>query len=81
MYVPSKEYLFYDSNSDRLVVGTKNVVRLDIIGIDGHRVDVAGLKKVGDVRVLDLSSLRAGVYIVRLSTWMTTHTMKFVKKP
>ena len=81
VYVPSKEYLFYDSNSDRLVVGTKNVVRLDIIGIDGHRVDVAGLKKVGDIRVLDLSSLRAGVYIVRLSTWMTTQTIKFVKKP
>ena len=79
VYVPSKEYLFYDSNSDRLVIGTSNVVRLDIIGVDGHRVDVAGLKKVGDVRVLDLSSLRAGVYIVRLSTWMTTHTMKFVK--
>ena len=81
VYVPSKEYLFYDSKSDRLVVGTKNVVRLDIIGIDGHRVDVAGLKKVGDIRVLDLSSLRAGVYIVRLSTWMTTQTMKFMKKP
>ena len=79
--VPSNGYLFYDSNSDRLVVGTKNVVRLDIIGIDGHRVDVAGLKKVGDIRVLDLSSLRAGVYIVRLSTWMTTQTIKFVKKP
>ena len=79
--VPSNGYLFYDSKSDRLVVGTKNVVRLDIIGIDGHRVDVAGLKKVGDIRVLDLSSLRAGVYIVRLSTWMTTQTMKFMKKP
>ena len=79
--VPSNGYLFYDSKSDRLVVGTKNVVRLDIIGIDGHRVDVAGLKKVGDIRVLDLSSLRAGVYIVRLSTWMTTQTIKFVKKP
>ena len=79
VYVPSKEYLFYDSNSERLVVGTKNVVRLDIIGIDGHRVDVSGLKAVGDVRVLDLSSLRAGVYIVRLSTWMTTQTIKFVK--
>lgn len=77
--VPSNGYLFYDSKSDRLVVGTKNVVRLDIIGIDGHRVDVAGLKKVGDIRVLDLSSLRAGVYIVRLSTWMTTQTIKFVK--
>ncbi len=77
--VPSNGYLFYDSNSDRLVIGTKNVVRLDIIGIDGHRVDVAGLKKVGDIRVLDLSSLRAGVYIVRLSTWMTTQTIKFVK--
>ena len=81
VYVPSKEYLFYDSNSDRLVIGTSNVVRLDIIGVDGHRVDVAGLKKVGDIRVLDLSSLRAGVYIVRLSTWMTTQTIKFVKKP
>jgi pectate lyase len=79
--VPSNGYLFYDSNSDRLVIGTNNVVRLDIIGIDGHRVDVAGLKKVGDIRVLDLSSLRAGVYIVRLSTWMTTQTIKFVKKP
>ena len=67
--VPSNGYLFYDSKSDRLVVGTKNVVRL------------AGLKKVGDIRVLDLSSLRAGVYIVRLSTWMTTQTMKFMKKP
>ena len=77
--VPSNGYLFYDSKSDRLVVGTKNVVRLDIIGIDGHRVDVSGLKAVGDVRVLDLSSLRAGVYIVRLSTWMTTQTIKFVK--
>jgi pectate lyase len=54
---------------------------LDIIGMDGHRVDVSGLKAVGDVRVLDLSSLRAGVYIVRLSTWMTTQTMKFMKKP
>jgi pectate lyase len=79
--VPSKGNLFYDSNSDRLVIGTKNVVRLDIVGMDGHRVDVSGLKAVGDVRVLDLSSLRAGVYIVRLSTWMTTQTMKFMKKP
>ena len=81
VYVPSREYLFYDSNSDRLVIGMNNVVRLDIVGVDGHRVDVTGLKKVGDVRVLDLSSLRAGIYIVRLSTWMTTQTMKFVKKP
>ena len=79
--VPAKGILFYDSNSDHLVIGTKNVVRLDIIGMDGHRVDVSGLKAVGDVRVLDLSSLRAGVYIVRLSTWMTTQTMKFMKKP
>jgi len=79
--VPSKGNLFYDSNSDRLVIGTKNVVRLDIIGMDGHRVDVSGLEAVGDVRVLDLSTLRAGVYIVRLTTWMTTQTIKFVKKP
>ena len=79
--VPSKGNLFYDSNSDRLVIGTKNVVRLDIVGMDGRRVDVSGLEAVGDVRVLDLSSLRAGIYIVRLTTWMTTQTIKFVKKP
>ena len=81
VYVPSKEYLFYDSNSDRLVIGTNKVVRLDIIGIDGRRVDQPDLEKVGDVRVLDLSALRAGIYIVRLSTWMSTKMMKFVKKP
>lgn len=80
VYVPSKENLFYDSKSDRLVIGTNNVVRLDIVGIDGRRFDGPALEKVGDIRMLDLSALRAGIYVVRLSTWMSTKTMKFVKQ-
>ena len=67
MVSPSRN-LFYDSRSSQLVIGSLNIVSLDIASVDGRRVDVSGLKKVGDVRVLDMSSLRAGIYIVRLST-------------
>ncbi len=78
MLSPSRN-LFYDSRSSQLVIGSLNIVSLDIVGIDGRRVDVSGLKKVDGVRVLDMSSLRAGIYIVRLSTWLGSQTMKFVK--
>ena len=71
--------LFYDSRSSQLVIGSLNIVSLDIVGIDGRRVDVSGFKKVDGVRVLDMSSLRAGIYIVHLTTWLGTQTMKFVK--
>lgn len=71
--------IFYDSRSARLVIGTTDVTRLNVIGVDGRRVDIAGLKSVGDVRVLDMSSLRAGVYIVRFLTPLGLQTMKFVK--
>ena len=78
MVSPSRN-LFYDSRSSQLVIGSLNIVSLDIMSIDGRRVDVSNLKKVGDVRVLDMSSLRAGIYIVHLSTWLGSQTMKFVK--
>ena len=71
--------VFYDSRTSSLVVGAAGITRLDIVGVDGRRVDIAGLKKVGDARVLDLSSLRAGVYIVRFLTPLGLQTMKFVK--
>lgn len=71
--------IFYDSRSARLVIGTAGVTRLNVVGVDGRRVNIAGLKSVGDVRVLDMSSLRAGVYIVRFSTPLGLRTMKFVK--
>ena len=71
--------IFYDSRSAHLVIGTSDVSRLDIVGIDGRRVNIAGLKNVGDARVVDLSALRAGVYIVRFKTTLGLRTMKFAK--
>ena len=77
--LPSKRNLFYNSRASRLFIGEKNVIRLDIVGIDGRRVDVSGLENVGDVGVLDLSSLQSGIYIVRLSAVNGVQTVKFVK--
>ena len=77
--VSKSRNFFYDSRSSQLFIGSSDVTRLDIIGVDGCRVDIAGLKKVGDVHVLDASSLRAGIYIVRLSTARDVQTIKFVK--
>ena len=71
--------IFYDARSASLVIGTSDVTRLDVVGIDGRRVQIAGLKSVGDARVVDMSSLRAGVYIVRFRTPLGLRTMKFVK--
>ena len=77
--LPLKRNLFYNSRTSRLYIAEKNAISLDIIGIDGRRVDVSGLEKAGDVGVLDLSSLQSGVYIVRLSTVNGAQTVKFVK--
>ena len=71
--------IFYDARSASLVIGAADFIRLDIVSVDGRRVDVSNLKKMGDVRVLDMSSLRAGIYIVRLSTSLGSQTMKLVK--
>jgi len=71
--------IFYDARSASLVIGAADIIRLDIVSVDGRRVDVSNLKKMGDVRVLDMSSLRAGIYIVRLSTSLGSRTMKLVK--
>ena len=71
--------VFYDARSASLVIGTSDVTRLDVVGIDGRRVQIAGLKSVGDARVVDMSSLCAGVYIVRFRTPLGLRTMKFVK--
>lgn len=71
--------IYYDARSASLVIGAADITRLDIIGVDGRRVNIADIKSVGDARVLDMSSLRAGVYIVRFSTPLGLQTMKFVK--
>ena len=75
---PSKD-LFYDSQASRLVVGSRFVIRLDVVGVDGRRVDVSGLESQGKFRVLDLSHLRAGIYFARLTTDRGVRMMKFVK--
>ena len=71
--------VFYDSRSSQLVIGSSDVSRLEIVGINGRRVNVSAFKSVGGVRVLDLSSLRAGIYIVRFSTTQGLLTKKIVK--
>ena len=70
--------VFYDSRSASLIIGS-SVTRLEIVGIDGRRVDVPSLVKSGSSSALRLGHLRAGVYIVRLSTPLGARTMKFVK--
>jgi pectate lyase len=71
--------IYYDARSASLVIGAADITRLDIIGVDGRRVNITDIKSVGDARVLDMSSLRAGVYIVRFLTPLGLQTMKFVK--
>jgi pectate lyase len=71
--------IYYDARSASLVIGAADITRLDIIGVDGRRVNITDIKSVGDARVLDMSSLRAGVYIVRFKTSLGLQTMKFVK--
>ena len=71
--------IYYDARSASLVIGAADITRLDIVGVDGRRVNIADIKSVGDARVLDMSSLRAGVYIVRFLTPLGLQTMKFVK--
>ena len=71
--------IYYDARSASLVIGAADITRLDIIGVDGRRVNIADIKSVGDARVLDMGSLRAGVYIVRFLTPLGLQTMKFVK--
>ena len=72
--------IYYDARSASLVIGAADITRLDIVSVDGRRVNIADIKSVGDARVLDLSSLRAGVYIARFSTGRSAQTMKFVKQ-
>jgi pectate lyase len=71
--------VYYDSRSANLILGTDRVTKLKIIGINGRRIDIPALKKMGGVHVLNLSALRAGIYIVRFSTGSGTSTMKIVK--
>ena len=77
--MPTSKNVFYDARSAQLIVGSDEVLRLQVVGVDGRRVDVSAFKSVGNVRVFDMSALRAGVYIVRASTTQGLQTMKFVK--
>ena len=78
--VSNSRNIFYDSHSASLIIGSGDVTHLDIVGVDGRRIELFGYNKVGGTRVLDLSHLRAGVYIVRLSTKLGLQTMKLVKQ-
>ena len=79
MTMPASQHVFYDARSALLIISSGEVLRLQVVGVDGRRVDVSAFKSVGNVRVLDMSALRAGVYIVRASTTQGLQTMKFVK--
>ena len=78
-YAKTMREIYYDSRSANLILGTDRVTKLKIIGINGRRIDIPALKKMGGVHVLNLSALRAGIYIVRFSTGSGTSTMKIVK--
>ena len=71
--------VYYDSPSSNLIFSAERVTKLKIFGINGRQIEVPVLKKMGNVHVLNLSALRAGIYIVRFSTGSGTSTMKIVK--
>ena len=71
--------VYYDSPSSNLIFSAERVTKLKIFGINGRQIEVPVLKKMRDVHVLNLSALRAGIYIVRFSTGSGTSTMKIVK--
>lgn len=75
---PMRE-LYYDFRSANLIFWTDRVTELKIIGINGRRIELPALKKMGGVRVINLSALRAGIYIVRFSTGSGLGIMKIVK--
>ena len=71
--------IYYDSRSSNLIFSAERVTKLKIFGINGRQIEVPVLKKMGDVHMLNLSALRAGIYIVRFSTGSGTSTMKIVR--
>ena len=75
---PMRE-IYYDFRSANLIFWTDRVTELKIIGINGRRFELPALKKMGGVRVINLSALRAGIYIVRFSTGSGLGIMKIVK--
>ena len=75
---PMRE-IYYDFRSANLIFWTDRVTELKIIGINGRQIELPALKKMGGVRVINLSALRAGIYIVRFSTGSGLGIMKIVK--
>ncbi len=75
---PMRE-IYYDFRSANLIFWTDRVTELKIFGINGRQIEVPVLKKMGDVHMLNLSALRAGIYIVRFSTGSGLGIMKIVK--
>ena len=71
--------IYYDSPSSNLIFSAERVTKLKIFGINGRQIEVPVLKKMGDVHMLNLSALRAGIYIVRFTTGLGPSTVKIVK--
>jgi len=64
------EPMRYLAHESRLEVYVPGAVRVDVLRMDGTKV------LVSSARVLDLSGLRAGVYLVRLMTAGSVHQLK-----
>ncbi|MBR6855784.1 MAG: T9SS type A sorting domain-containing protein, partial [Fibrobacter sp.] len=71
--------IYYDSPSSNLIFSAERVTKLKIFGINGRQIEMPVLKKMGDVHMLNLSALRAGIYIVRFTTGLGPSTVKIVK--
>ena len=67
------EPMRYLARESRLEVYVPGAVRVDVLRMDGSRV------LVSSARVLDLSGLRAGVYVVRLVTAGSVHQQRILK--
>lgn len=78
-YAKTMREIYYDSPSSNLIFSAERVTKLKIFGINGRQIEVPVLKKMGDVHKLNLSALRAGIYIVRFTTGLGPSTVKIVK--
>ena len=64
--VPASSFVRYVACENRLEIGSASVLRLDVIGLDGRRIDLSTVPRAAAGTSVDLRMLKPGVYIIRL---------------
>lgn len=64
--IPASSFVRYVACENRLEIGSASVLRLDVIGLDGRRIDLSTVPRAAAGTSVDLRMLKPGVYIIRL---------------